>query len=169
MSRISIIAAASENMVIGKNNDLPWHLPSDLKYFNRITKGNMVIMGSKCWESIPAKYRPLPSRDNIVVSRNVNYEADGAITVNNLEMLLRVLKTGYNNKEVFVIGGSQIYKDAFKYAERLYLTRIHAEVEGDTYLVGFNPQEWLLSHREEKISENGYEFTFEVYDRINLN
>lgn len=169
MSKISIIAAASENLVIGKDNDLPWHLPTDMKYFNRITKGHMVIMGSKCWESIPLRYRPLPNRDNVVVSRNLNYEADGALMVNDLETLLKVIKTGYNNKEVFVIGGGKIYKDAFKYADKLYLTRIHAEIEGDTFLEGFDKKEWALSHKEETISENGLEFTFEVYDKINLN
>ena len=84
MSKISIIAAASENLVIGKDNDLPWNLPSDLKNFKKITEGNFVIMGRKCWESIPEKFRPLPNRHNIVISRDPNYKAVGAAVINDL-------------------------------------------------------------------------------------
>ena len=166
MSKISIIAAASKNLVIGKDNDLPWNLPSDLKSFKRITEGSFVIMGRKCWESIPEKFRPLPKRDNIVISRDNNYEAFGAAVISDLETLLMVFQHDGVDSEIFVIGGGQIYKEAFKYADKLYLTQILSEIDGDTYLEGLNFDEWGLTESSEVIEENGIEFRFTTYDRI---
>lgn len=169
MSKISIIVAASENMVIGRNGILPWNLPKDLQYFKRITKGNMVIMGRGCWESIPKKYRPLPDRGNVVLTRDLEYEAEGASVVNDLEILLQILKTGYPEKEAFVIGGGEIYKRAFQYADKLYLTRVHTDIDGDTFLEGFDKNEWVLVYKSETMNENDLDFTFEVYDRLTFN
>lgn len=166
MSKISIIAAASENLVIGKDNDLPWNLPSDLKNFKKITEGNFVIMGRKCWESIPEKFRPLPNRHNIVISRDPNYKAVGAAVINDLETIINVFKHDKEEIEVFIIGGAQIYKEAFKHADKLYLTQIFSEVEGDTYLEGLDFNEWCLTETSQHIEENGIEFRFATFDKL---
>jgi dihydrofolate reductase len=169
MSKISIIVAASDNLAIGKDNKLLWTLPSDMNYFKRITNGNMVVMGKNTWESIPIRFRPLPNRNNVVLTRDLEYEAAGASIVNNLDILLQTLKTGYPEKEIFVIGGGEIYKKAFKYADKLYLTRVHTEIDGDTFLEGFDKNEWALASKSETKTENGLDFTFEVYDRLIFN
>ena len=166
MSKISIIAAASKNLVIGKDNDLPWNLPSDLKSFKTITQGSFVIMGRKCWESIPEKFRPLPNRQNIVITRDPNYEAKGAAVINDLETIIRVFKNDGEHGEVFIIGGAQIYKETFKHADKLYLTQILTEVEGDTYLEGLDFNEWVLTDSSEVIEENDVKFMFTTFDRI---
>lgn len=166
MSKISIIAAATKELVIGKDNDLPWNLPSDLKSFKQITEGHIVIMGRKCWESIPAKYRPLPNRSNVVVTRDVNYVAEGASVINDLKTLLTVLKLGNNTEEVFVIGGSEIYKEAFKYADKMYLTQIMTDIKGDTYLEGLDFTEWVLTETSPLMIENDVEFRFTTFDKL---
>jgi dihydrofolate reductase len=164
---ISIIVAASTNMVIGKNNDLPWHIPSDLKRFKEVTTGKRVIMGRKCWESIPEKFRPLPNRDNIIISRDYTYVADGAFVLSDLNQF--IIEYGDSNGfnygpiEDFVIGGAEIYKQFFPIAKKLYLTEVLGEVEGDTYLEGFNPEEWNLTNMSEVLEENGFKFIFKEY------
>lgn len=167
MSKISIIAAASKNLVIGKDNDLPWNLPTDLKNFKKITEGSFVIMGRKCWESIPEKFRPLPKRQNIVISRDPEYDAVGAAVINDLETIIRVFKNDGEHGEVFIIGGAQIYKEAFKHADKMYLTQILSDVEGDTYLDGLDFSEWTLTETSPKMEENGIEFRFATFDKLN--
>src|SRR3954465_16084177 len=105
---ISLIAALTENHVIGKNNDLPWHLPDDMKYFMQTTKGHVVVMGRKNYESLPPKYRPLADRTNIVVTRQTTYHAPDCVIVNSLEAGIRLAK-GANEKELFIIGGAEIF------------------------------------------------------------
>jgi dihydrofolate reductase len=166
MSKISIIAAASKDMVIGKDNKLPWHLPTDLKNFKRITEDSFVIMGRKCWESIPDKFRPLPERDNIIISRDPYYEPVGATVINDLETIIRVFKNDGEVGEVFIIGGAQIYKEAFKHADKLYLTQIFNEVEGDTYLEGLDFNEWVLTETSEHLIENDIEFRFTTFEKL---
>jgi dihydrofolate reductase len=166
MSKICIIAAASKNLVIGKDNDLPWNLPTDLKSFKKITEGSFVIMGRKCWESIPEKFRPLPKRDNIVITRDPNYEAVGAAVINDLETIIKVFKNDGEHGEVFIIGGAQIYKETFKHADKMYLTQILSEVEGDTYLEGLDFSEWVLTETSEHIIENDIEFRFTTFDKL---
>ena len=166
MSKISIIVAATKNMVIGKDNDLTWNIQTDLKNFKKITQNHFVIMGRKCWESIPEKFRPLPNRDNIVITRDLEYEAKGAAVVNDLETLLKVFKNDGEDVEVFVIGGSQIYKEAFKFADKLYLTQITTEIEGDTYLEGYIPKDWSLIETSDYITENDVEYRFMVFDKL---
>ena len=166
MSKISIIVAATKDLVIGKDNGLIWHLPSDLKYFKDVTDGSYVIMGRKTWESIPEKYRPLPNRKNIVISNKYKFEADGATVVNDLETLLSVLKNDTEQSEVFVIGGGKIYKDAFKYADKLYLTQILEDFEGDTYLEGFNFSEWCMIDSSQIKKENDINYRFTIFERI---
>ena len=165
MSKISIIVAATTDMVIGLNNDLPWKLPSDLKYFKKVTDGNFVIMGRKCWESIPEKFRPLPNRQNIVISRDIKYLAKGATVINNLDNILTMFKDDGENDEVFVIGGSQIYKEAFKHADKLYFTEILSDIKGDTYLEGFNISEWMLIETTELFNENNVDFRFKLFEK----
>ena len=165
MSKINIIAAMSLNKVIGANNDLPWHIPSDLKYFKKVTDGACVVMGRKCWESIPEKFRPLPNRVNVVCTFNQKYEAKGAATLGNVNRVLTNLKNNGEDDNVFVIGGGEIYKESFKHADKLYLTRIHKNIDGDVFLDGFDEKEWELVSISDKKEENGFEFTFEVYER----
>lgn len=163
---VSLIAAVSQNMVIGKNNDLPWHLPDDMKYFMQTTKTHHVIMGRKNYESIPEKFRPLPNRTNIVVTRQKDFKAPGCIVVNSIEQALTVADSN-GEEEAFIIGGAEIYKLGMKYTERMYLTEIQAEIEGDTYFPEFKRQEWrailrLLHPQDER---HKYPFDIVVYDR----
>jgi len=168
MSKIKIIAAMSLNRVIGVGNDLPWHIPSDLKYFKKVTDGVCVVMGRKCWESIPEKYRPLPNRLNIVCTFNQKFEAKGAATLGDVNRVLTNLKDNGDDDDVFVIGGGEIYKESFKHADMLYLTRIHKNIDitdSTIFLDGFNETEWELVSTSEKQEENGFKFTFEVYTK----
>jgi dihydrofolate reductase len=165
MSKINIIVATSNNLVIGKGNDLPWHLPTDLKRFKELTQNGYVIMGRKCWESIPPKFRPLPNRKNVVVTRDLNYSTDGAIIINNITNTLQYLKAEPNDNKIFVIGGGKIYKESFKYADKLYLTRILEDVDGDVFLEGFDEKEWVLLESSNHIEENNHTYRFEVYEK----
>lgn len=163
VANINIIVATSINNCIGVNGDLPWHLPTDLKRFKEITSGNIVIMGRKCWESIPEKYRPLEDRTNVVITRNKDYVAEGAEIRHDLIEALDEFAWG--NEDVFVIGGAEIYKQAFPYANQLFLTRIMAEVDGDTYLEGIEPQDWVLIGFEGPVEEDGLKYVFQNYKR----
>jgi dihydrofolate reductase len=160
---INIIVAMSTNFVIGKNNDLPWHLPTDMKYFKDTTNGHVVVMGRKCWESIPEKFRPLPNRKNIVMTRDANYVANGAIVSNDLEQIL--VSHENSDKQVFIIGGAELYKEAFKYANKIYLTQIYSHIEGDVYLEGLDIEKWCLKEGSEFYEENGLKFRFELYEK----
>lgn len=165
-SNVSIIVAISKNLVIGNNGQLIWNLPTDLKRFKEITSNNIVIMGRKTWESIPEKYRPLPNRENIVLSKNENYTIDGVKVKHSLSDALSDISESDSDKEIFIIGGSEIYKEAFPYANKLYLTKIMEEVEGDVYLEGFDEEEWLLKSFEGPIKEDEYNYVFINYDRL---
>ena len=145
---LAVICAMSENRIIGRSNELPWHLPGDLKYFKQTTLGSPIIMGRKTWESIG---RPLPGRSNIVVSRNNQLTIEQVQTADSLTgaiKLAREVAVPDNVSEVFVIGGAELYKEAFPLADRLYLTRVHSEGEGDTYLEGFKEKDWIEISRE---------------------
>jgi dihydrofolate reductase len=169
MAKLNLIVAASSNNVIGRGNDIPWHLPTDLKNFKKITDGGCVLMGRKCWESIPAKYRPLPNRTNWVFTRDKGYIAKGACVFNDFNNFIMYLAFISDEttlgKPLFIIGGSEIYKAAFPIVDKVYLTRIHAEIEGDVYLEGFNPDEWVLDKASLIMEENGLKFRFEEYSR----
>lgn len=130
--KISLIAALAANNVIGKNNDLPWKLPIDMKHFMNTTKGHCVIMGRKNYDSIPKKFMPLPDRTNIVVTSNKMFGAPGCIVTHSFEDAVLKAKE-LNETELFIIGGSEIYKQALDIADNLYLTEIHANVDGDVY------------------------------------
>jgi dihydrofolate reductase len=168
MSKLSIIVAASSNNVIGRGNDLPWHLPTDMKYFKEKTLGKTVIMGRKCWDSIPEKFRPLPNRENIIVSGNFEFKAKDSLVVHDYEMLLSATKFNNSDDEVFIIGGAEIYNIGFNYADKVYLTRIEADVEGDVFLRGFDENQWELTGISDEIEENGFKFRFLEYERKNM-
>jgi dihydrofolate reductase len=165
---ISIIAALNENFVIGKNNDLPWHLPDDMKYFMQTTKGHPVIMGRKNYDSIPEKFRPLPNRTNIVVTRQKNFIAPDCIVTNSLdEALDKASATGTD--EIFIIGGAEIYREGMDKANKLYLTEIMGALEGDTFFPSYNRNQWKEVSRIHHLIDERHRFAFDfvVYEKIN--
>lgn len=159
MKTISLIYAASENHVIGKDNGIPWRLPTDLAYYKKMTLGHPIIMGSRTFLGIG---RPLPGRQNIVLSNDPNFTAEGVDVAHSLDEAIGKA----NADDVFVIGGAQVFKAALPLASRIYLTRVHATVNGDTF---FDPDlsHWLEESRDEhKANEKDqYDFTFFVYVR----
>ncbi|MBL7982971.1 MAG: dihydrofolate reductase [Flavobacteriales bacterium] len=165
---VSAIAAVADNGTIGRDSDLPWHLPDDLKYFQRVTRGHHVITGRKNYETIPAKYRPLKDRVNMVVTRNAAYEAPGAVVLGSLEEALE--QAAANGEiEAFVIGGGQIYREALQkgLVDRLYLTLVHANVEGDTHFPLLDPTDWTEQSREHHPADerHAHAFSFVVLQR----
>ncbi len=158
--RLSLIAAVAANGVIGSENELPWRLPEDLKRFRVLTLGNPVIMGRRTFESIG---RPLPGRRNIVVTRNIDYRAEGCETRNTLGAALAACQGG--SDEVFVIGGAQIYAEALPLAQRLYLTEIRRAFEGDARFPHWDRTAWKEVAREAHRTGDGLEYEFAVYDR----
>jgi len=158
--KINMIVAASENMVIGNNNDIPWKCPIDMKYFMTITRGNTVLMGRLCFESMCCK--PLKNRKNVIITRDVDYVAEGCEVRHDL---LLALEEFMHDDELYVIGGGQIYKEAFPYVNKLFITRLHKHIEGNVYLEGFNEDEWILISRSEEIIDNGIPLNFEIYER----
>lgn len=163
---VSFIAALSRNRVIGKNNDLPWRLPDDMKFFMETTRGHHVIMGRKNYDSLKDKYKPLPDRVNIVVTRQHHFKAPGCQVVHSIEEGLKIAKEN-GEKEAFVIGGAEIYRLAFPYADRLYLTEIDAEVEGDVYFPEFRKEEWREVSRQHHPADQKHAYAFDivVYDK----
>lgn len=163
---ISLIAALSENRVIGKSNDLPWHLPDDMKYFMQTTSGHHVIMGRKNYESIPAKFRPLPNRTNIVVTRQETYDALGCIIVNSISAGIDIAIDNHE-AEVFIIGGAEIYVQSLSMATRLYLTEIQTSLEGDAFFPMFTRHEWNEVSRKPHPTDakHPYAFDFVIYEK----
>ena len=159
---LSIIVALSENNVVGKQNKLPWKLSADLKRLKAITMGHHLIMGRKTWESLG---RPLPGRVNVVITSDKNYKAEGGIVVHSLKEALNVSS---QDDEVFIFGGGIIFKEAFPIVDRIYMTRVHAYVEGDTYFPDFNLKDWKEISREDfKADEkNQYDYSFITLDKI---
>lgn len=163
---ISLIAALTENRVIGKSNDLPWHLPDDMKYFMQTTLGHHVIMGRKNYESIPVKFRPLANRTNIVVTRQDDYNAPGCLVVNSIPAGIDIAIDNHES-EVFIIGGAEIYMQSLAFANRLYLTEIDTSLEGDAFFPMFNKHEWNeISRRHHPADEkHPYSFDFVIYEK----
>jgi dihydrofolate reductase len=163
---ISLIAALTKNFVIGKNNDLPWHLPDDMKYFMQTTSRHHVIMGRKNYESIPEKFRPLPNRTNLVVTHQSNFQAPGCIVVNSIDEALTIARNNHE-QEVFIIGGAEIYKQGFHKTDRLYLTEIHTELNGDTYFPQFDKSKWIERTRKHHPADDRHAFAFDfvVYEK----
>lgn len=160
---ISLVVAAATNNAIGKNNQLLWHLPNDLQFFKNTTWGSVVIMGRKTFESVN---KPLSGRINIVITQQPNWSAEGVIVSNSLdEALTKAAET--NCKEIFIIGGGQIYRESMHVADRIYLTRVHAEIEGDTFFPAINSLEWKLQSSQDFTSDekHAYNYSIEVWDR----
>lgn len=165
--KLSLVWAMAQNRVIGRNNKLPWYLPEDLKYFKRITMGKPIIMGRKTFESIG---KPLPGRTNIVVTRNPDYVVEGVKTVHSLDAakaLCESLALVDGSDEAMVIGGGEIYAQALPLADRLYLTEVHAEVDGDAWFPEFDRDAWREVAREdfEACGPNPYNYSFIVLDK----
>lgn len=163
---ISIIAAHTMNRVIGKNNTLPWTLPDDMKYFMQTTKGHHVIMGRKNYDSIPEKFRPLPNRANVVVTRQQNFQAPGCQVVHSIEEGITLARLA-RESEVFIIGGAEIYKAGFPFSSRLYLTEIDHDVDGDTFFPYWNKADWKEVSRKHHTPDERHAFPFDfvIYER----
>jgi dihydrofolate reductase len=165
--RKSMIVAMAQNRVIGRNNKLPWYLPNDLKYFKQVTMGLPIVMGRKTYESIG---KPLPGRTNIVVTRNESWSMDGVKVVHSLEQAFELAASIAEidgRDEVMIIGGDQLYQSALPLVDRIYLTEVHAEVEGDAYFPDFDRDHWNVVGCEDFAAEdpNPYDYSFVVLDR----
>lgn len=155
---ISLIAAVGKNKVIGVDNRLPWKLSADLKRFKTITSGKPVVMGRKTFESIG---KPLPNRTNIIVTRDKNYKANGCVVVHSAEEALRVSR---GSEEIMIIGGEQIFKEFLPLANKLYLTIIDKDFEGDAYFPEYNKNDWKEISREER-EDGGLRYSFVNFER----
>jgi dihydrofolate reductase len=165
--KLSIIVAVAENGVVGKDNALPWYISADLKHFKQTTLGKPVVMGRKTFESIG---RPLPGRTNIVISSRPDYAPEGVIVVSSLPQALDYaaeIALIDGTDELMVIGGATIYGAAIPLADRLYVTEVHAIVEGDAYLQEFDWSRWheISRERHEAVAPNPHDFSFVVYER----
>lgn len=161
---ISLVVAAANNNVIGKDNQLLWRLPNDMKLFKNTTWGMPVLMGRKTFESLG---KPLPGRKNIILSRNAGFKPEGTVTVQTMDDALFLVKE-MDIKELMVIGGGEIYKMAFEKASRIYLTRVDAEPEGDTWFPSIDPKEWKLVRQKDYPADekNKLAHSFQVWERI---
>lgn len=164
---LSIIVAASENNVIGKDNRLIWRLPADMKFFKEKTSGHVIITGRKNYESIPEKFRPLPDRKNVVITRQKNYHAPGAVVVSSIENALQYVSENHSNEEIFIIGGAEIYKQTLSVCDKIYLTRIHHTFEGDAFFPVLNEKEWVVTQEEDILADekNIYNFTIQIWEK----
>ena len=161
MTRLAIVAAVARNGVIGAGNALPWHLPEDLKHFKALTTGHAVIMGRKTWESLPPRFRPLPGRRNIVVTRDKTYRAEGAVVVHSIEEATAKV----SGSEAFVIGGAELYALALPIADRLELTEIDADIEGDAFFPPLDRAQWREAARKAGAGEGDLRYAFVRYER----
>lgn len=164
--RLSLIAAVAANLAIGKDNRLLWHLPEDMRHFRETTRGKPVIMGRKTWESLPAAFRPLPGRLNVVVTRNPAYAAPGAVLAGSLEAALETAQAASGGAdEAFVIGGAQLYQEALPLAQQVYLTEVDLAPEGDVFFPEIPAGQWVEISREAQRSAAGVDFAFVRYQR----
>ncbi|MES2363392.1 MAG: dihydrofolate reductase [Pseudomonadota bacterium] len=159
--QVNMIFARAANGVIGKDNALPWHLPEDMAHFKRLTQGWPVVMGRKTWDSLPPRFRPLPGRTNIVVTRQQGWTAPGAKIATSVTDALRL---GEDSEQVWVIGGAQIYAHAEPLAQRIEVTEIAQDFEGDAFAPVLGTQ-WVETARESHISTNGLKFSFITYNK----
>ncbi|NQD72146.1 dihydrofolate reductase [Sphingobacterium shayense] len=159
--KITLIVAASENNAIGKDNKMLWHLPDDFKYFKKHTTGHSIVMGRKTFLSIG---KPLPERRNIVLSKDLTFNADDIDVANSISEVLTYCR---DEREIFIIGGAQLYKQTLPLANKILLTRVHTEIQGDAYFPELNQKEWKLVNQENHLHDekHAYDFTFEVWER----
>lgn len=159
--KIGLIYARADNGVIGKDGVMPWHLPEDLAHFKRTTLNHPVIMGRKTWDSLPPRFRPLPGRTNIVITRQPDWHAEGAIRATSLEDALQQCQ---HEKQIWVIGGAQIYAQALALAHEIVATEIHADFEGDAYAPELDAS-WQTVSRDDLTAANGMRLSFVTYRR----
>lgn len=157
---VAIVVAHSSNRVIGRDGDLPWHLPADLKHFRELTSGATVVMGRKTYESLPDAFRPLPDRRNVVLSTDPGYRAEGAEVMPSLEAALAAC-----GEQCFVIGGGATYEQALAHSDRVYATEVDQAVEGDALFPPLPEGEWRCVEHSRPLHENGYTFSFKRYER----
>ncbi len=159
---VSLVAAVARGGVIGRDGGIPWRLPEDMARFKALTTRHAVVMGRRTWDSLPERFRPLPDRRNVVVTRSKEWAADGAERAASLEDALRLLD---DEERVFVIGGGEIYAAALPFADELLLTEIDHDVEGDTYFPEFDRDEFEQTSRGAQLSCTGVRFAFVTYRR----
>ena len=161
---ISLVVAAATNNAIGKDGKMPWHLPADMKHFKNITWGMPVVMGRKTFESLG---KPLNGRKNIVITRQQDWKAEGVVAVQRIYDALFVANET-DASEVMIIGGGEIYKAFFERAQRIYLTRVEATPEADSFFPDLNPSQWrLVSQKDNEADEkNMYNYSFQIWERI---
>ena len=160
---VSTIVAVAKNYVIGKDNQIPWYLPADLKYFKKTTLNHHIIMGRNCYESIG---RPLPKRTNVIVTRNPFYVATGCLVVHSIQEALELAhKNG--ETEAFIIGGGQIYEQSQDLWDKIYLTEVDLEVEGDVFFPKVDFEKWdeISCESHEKDAKNEFDYTFKIFEK----
>lgn len=167
---IEMIVAYTHNRVIGKDNSIPWHIPSDLKRFKQITEDNIVIMGRKTWESLPKK--PLPNRINIVITKDTSYKIDdpNVIIINHLDDLAPLLSQfeldeQHKGKTAYVIGGASLYEALMSSVNKIHATEINTDIEGDTYFPILSDRLWKVSHRTEQLHMGTITYEYVTYER----
>jgi dihydrofolate reductase len=160
--KVSVIAAVARGGVIGRDGGIPWRLPEDLGRFRELTVGHAVVMGRRTWESLPDRFRPLPGRTNVVVTRNRDWSARGADRAGSVEEALDLLDS---EPQVFVIGGGEIYTEALPFVDELLLTEIDADIAGDTTFPSWDREEFEEIERDERVAEDGTRFAFVRYVR----
>ena len=160
MPEIVIIAAVAKNRVIGRDNQLIWNIPEDMAHFKALTAGHTVIMGRKTWESLPPRFRPLPGRRNIVVTRQSEYVAPGAEIALSLDLALAL---SANDETIFVIGGAEIYKQAMAFADRLEITEVDLNPVGDSWFPEIVMVDWQITSKITPPSPSGTGFSFVTY------
>ena len=160
-TKLTLIVAAAENNAIGKDNKMLWHLPNDFKYFKKNTLEHSVVMGRKTFESIG---KPLPERRNIILTRDMNYTHEEVDVANSVQEVLNYCR---DEREIFIIGGAEIYKQTLPLADRVLLTRVHTNIDGDAYFPELLDHEWNLvsAEKHEKDEKHAFDYTFEVYER----
>ena len=163
--KLSLVVAMAANGVIGRDNRLPWHLPADLKHFKQLTTGKPILMGRKTWESIG---RPLPERTNIVITRDTDYTAADCVVVHSVDAALRAAE---HHDEVMIIGGSELYRQLLPQVSTIYLTRVHADIEGDAFFPELDYGEWREVERVdcEPDEKNAYPYSFITLERVRDN
>ena len=160
--KLHLIYARARNGVIGKDNQMPWHLPEDLAHFKRVTLGQPVIMGRKTWDSLPARFRPLPGRLNIVVTRQTSWQADGALRAESIEHAMQLCS---NASDAWIMGGAEIYRQAEPLASTAVVTEIDADFEGDAFAPELG-HAWQQVQRDSHTGANGLAFSFVTYQHI---
>jgi len=160
VSVVTLVLAMADNGVIGNKGGLPWRIPEDLRRFKQLTMGKPCIMGRKTWESLPRK--PLPGRTNIVITRDKNFHDEGALVARSLE---EAIARTHDAPEVAIIGGAELFKEAIPLANRVDLTEVHAEIEGDTTMPAFDRAVWKERAREDHVTADGLRYSFVTLER----